>query len=285
MKVLVTGITGTIGSVLADKLLFYGHEVVGISRDEFKQAKFQYKNECEMVLGDIRDLDSCIRASRGCDAIIHTAALKHVDLMEKHPMESYKTNVVGTDNLLKCQRKFDIKQLVLLSTDKAVYPINVYGNTKAIAEKLVLSNPENLVVRYGNVLNSRGSVLELFKKQIPKKLVTLTHEKMTRFWVTIEDVAEFIIDKFAHEKTGIHIPDMKASSIKGLVKAIKSGMGVLGDIEYKTIGMRPGEKINECLYSRYEKINNEEISRYDLYSDRAEQYHFDELVKKLEDYL
>lgn len=286
MRILITGITGTIGTVLTRKLLMSGNEIVGLSRDELKQTQFHYKKDVDLRLGDVRSLDSVVRASRNCDLIIHTAALKHVDMMEKSPHECIETNVLGTENVYFAQEINDIKRVCALSTDKAVYPINVYGNSKAMAEKIILQNTNNQIVRYGNVINSRGSVLALFQDQIQTLgYCKLTSDKMTRFWMKIEDAAQLIISSLSNIYGGIFVPKMKACPVTLLADAVLSEIeGEDTVCPYKVIGMRPGEKINECLKSRYETVNGIDDA-YDVYSDRVPQYSLKEMKELIRDEL
>lgn len=273
MKILITGITGTIGTKLCE-MLIENNEIVGLSRDEFKQHHFKFKNHknLKLKIGDVRSLDDCIDASKDCDLIIHTAALKHVEKMEANPKQAIETNINGTLKLLSAQSVNNVKKLVLLSTDKAVLPVNTYGHTKAIAEKLVLhASPFNIVVRYGNVINSRGSVLESFIPSIMKNFeVNITHKNMTRFFITIEDAANFIINTtFSKMPGGLYIPEMKAMPITLLAElvgeCVADFMGVSPiPVKFNVIGIRPGEKLHECLSS---KLENEEKS---LMSNKAE---------------
>lgn len=277
MKILITGATGTIGTELTNLFLKDGHEVVGLSRDEFKQHHWPFKNKAQLFIGDIRSLDDCVQASAGCDLIIHTAALKHVDKMELNPTQSVQTNIIGTYNLVKARKLNRVDRITLLSTDKAVYPINVYGNSKAIAERFVLQD-EGMVIRYGNVLGSRGSVIETFSKALKESnVVPITHMAMTRFFITINRAANFIneIGSDLTAQPGLYVPYMKACLITDLAKAVARNLGPMApqdDIDFRVTGMRPGEKINECLFSRYEKkLGYYENFKGDLYSDTADQ--------------
>jgi UDP-glucose 4-epimerase len=278
MKILITGITGTIGTELT-KNLVGKHELVGLSRDELKQSKFLYKNDVEMRLGDIRDLQSVVQASKGCSLIIHTAALKHVDLMELNPLESIKTNIVGTNNILQAQEYNGVGRVTMLSTDKAVYPINVYGYSKGVSERLVTgASRHNQVVRYGNVLNSRGSVVSIFKKQLKENGVyNITHPMMTRFWIKIEDATNLILNVIESSGGGVHVPEMKGSRVSLLADAIYSEMQEVDcEAKYNVTGLRPGEKINECLKSRYEVVSGNDCAT-DVYSDSVSQYSLQEM--------
>ncbi len=278
MKVLITGITGTIAPWIFKYLkdLYRGSslEIHGISRDEYKQSQLKLE-DCELHICDVRDYDRLQQVSRGMNLIIHTAALKHVDLMEKFPEECIKTNILGTMNICKVQKANHISKVVFLSTDKAVQPINVYGMSKGISEKLILSNdPKNLVVRYGNVFNSRGSFISNIKRCLKEKQhVTVTDYHMTRFWIKIEQAAEFIVSEIIEDKSGLSIPPMKASSIYELLKSIENHLeyrcGQLDALTYEHIGLRKGEKINEILKLSTEKINGPALAfeNTNIYSD------------------
>lgn len=271
MNILITGITGTIGTELARQLLEEGHTLRGLSRDEFKQSKFEYKNHVEMFLGDIRNINTVENSMRGIDTVIHTAALKHVDLMEKNINECIYTNVIGTENIILTQRKLGTRKIVFTSTDKACYPVNVYGNSKSIGEKLILSNNRNnIVVRYGNVLNSRGSIIGIFKEQLLKhKKIKITHEDMTRFWIKIEDAARYIIKMTKSECHGLAIPELKAASVVDLAKVIFHNICPGEALPFEIIGLRPGEKIHECLFtSKDHLIKNKVYERHnELFSN------------------
>lgn len=255
MKILITGITGTLGrAVLSDLLADPKHEVIGYSRDEKKQSEIPAHERLTLVLGDVRDPRRLIESSRSVDLILHFAALKRVDTLEANPEESIQTNIEGTINVLGAQRANKIPRVVLSSTDKACLPINVYGYCKALAEKLVLRNKNNVVVRYGNVLASRGSAIPGFIKSLEKtRSVDLTHKEMTRFFMQIEDAAAFVIDSSFKSMGGLHIYDkMKACKITDLVEVIADAVGT-HKYSIKDIGMRPGEKLHENLVHEYER--------------------------------
>ena len=264
MRFLITGVTGTIASFIAEEIKKHSsiHEVNGLSRDEYKQSQFKCEHIDHISLCDIRDYDRLKQVIQSYDVVIHTAALKHVDLMEKFPEESIKTNLHGTMNLCRLQREGHFKFLVLLSTDKAVEPINVYGMCKGISERLVLQNqPTNLVVRYGNVFNSRGSFVEKLIRQYldGKMLVKLTDKDMTRFWITIQSAAKFIVDSIMNFDIGIKVPRMKASTLTQLVKAVEVFFDEKKVFKIEEIGLRPGEKMHEKL-----KFKGEHIASYKL---------------------
>jgi len=248
MKYFITGVTGSLGQTVTKKLLADGHEVVGFSRDEQKQRAMGWHTNLDLRLGDVRDLDSVLDHSRGCDQIIHCAALKCVDTLEKFPLEVIKTNVLGTQNVLKARRINRIQGMKLASTDKACYPVNAYGMSKALAERLTL-NDGGSVCRYGNVLASRGSVIPMFVESLTQEnKVYLTDGQMTRFFLRLETAADFVLGV---EGPGLHIPPIKAARIKNVARSVARLLGCKNiDIEF--IGVRPGEKIHECLRTQFE---------------------------------
>ena len=260
MNVFITGITGTLGKRVAELCLRKGYKVHGITRDEFKLKELKKEMpELKLYICDVTSLTSLdyIISRLNCiDVFYHFAALKHVDLCEKAIFQCLDTNIKATKNIATLQAVHGIRKVVFTSTDKAVLPINIYGQCKAISEKIILnSNSDNVVCRYGNVLNSRGSVFKTFRDQIFKdNVVTLTDDRMTRFFITIESAAKFVFS-LSENKGGIHIPwkQMKACQIKDLAIGIRNAMyneGIVksgGDPVFKYIGLRPGEKIHEDM--------------------------------------
>ena len=268
MRILITGITGTLGKELLKRLV-NDFEIIGYSRCEYKQACLPYHKNLTLYVGDIRDRWRLIEASRACDLIIHTAALKRVETLEAQPDEAIKTNINGTENVLKAQRIHNISKVVLVSTDKAVYPINAYGMSKAIAERLTLRDHKNAVVRYANVLASRGSVIPMFVDQLRKNgCVHITHPDMTRMWITLDTAASFVVSVALGSSTGLHIPKLKAAKIMDVASVVATLMGIK---DYKTafIGKRPGEKLHETMVASHEgdlmtSQNCEPYSRQEL---------------------
>lgn len=247
MKILVTGFTGTLGSHLVPMLLDDGHEVVGYSRDEAKQAAFPAHEKLTMYMGDVRDPMRLVEASRDCDLIFHLAALKRVERGEECPEEFISTNILGTMHVLHAQRVNRVPRVVLASTDKSVYPINLYGATKMTAERLVLRNPNNTVARYGNVIASRGSAIPAFAKALrERKPVQITDKRMTRYWITPNDAAEFVYRSAMREIGGLCIPPLKAYPVVSLVTVLSDVLNV-PTFKLEDVGLRPGEKINEDL--------------------------------------
>lgn len=243
MNVLITGITGSLGTELTKQILETTNwDIVGLSRDEQKQYSFIKHPRIRLILGDIRDKNACGAAVKDVSTIFHLAALKHVDLLEFSPTEAMATNYQGTLNLLNAMNKH--QNMVFISTDKAVRPINAYGYSKAIAEKIVLLNPKNAVCRYGNVLGSRGSILPYFASLSKQnKPHPITNDQMTRFWINLTDAAKFVLK--CASKSGINIPPIKASSLLDVSRAIHLYYGSTAGHHH--VGIRPGEKIHEDI--------------------------------------
>jgi UDP-glucose 4-epimerase len=278
VRILITGITGTLGRWVSDILLGSGHEIIGYSRDEQKQRLIPNYDKLTLYLGDVRDRDRITEASRGCQIIFHLAALKCVDTLEANPDESIKTNLVGTDNILHAQRVNNISRVVFTSTDKAVYPINSYGKSKALAEDLVLRNKNNVVCRYGNVLASRGSVLPIFVEKIRNNHpVEITDPRMTRFWMTQAEAADFVISRGLSDMAcGLNVPEIQSSSLVTLALTIGEALGK--QVEMKTIGIRPGEKLHE-------QLRTEEEGGLIRSNDRSYFFSKNELYRKIKDFI
>jgi UDP-glucose 4-epimerase len=270
---LITGGTGSFGNAMLDKLLNTDiGEVRILSRDEKKQddLRKKYKNtKLKMHIGDVRDFNSVVSAVRGVDYIFHAAALKQVPSCEFYPMEALKTNVLGVENVLEAAISNDVKKVICLSTDKAVYPINAMGISKAMMEKVAIAKSrENhsttiCVTRYGNVMGSRGSVIPLFVDQIlAGNEISITDPSMTRFMMTLDDAVNLVIYAFEHGKSGeIFIQKAPAATIDVLVKSLTELYG-FDQYPTKIIGTRHGEKLYEVLLSREEMAVAEETSNY-----------------------
>ena len=245
MRVLITGITGSLGQAVTEKLLneYPDVEIIGVSRDEQKQRSMKKHPRLTLKIGDVRDF----QVIGYPNVICHFAALKCVDTVEDNVAEAIRTNVGGTAMVAGNAQRYKAK-VVFTSTDKAVYPINAYGMTKGLGEKIVLQERRNAVCRYGNVLGSRGSVLNHFVKSLlEERVVRITNPKMTRFWVTLEEAADFVIDHiFQDTKTGLNIIPCKAAGIMAIAKACAQILRVR-DYDIQTIGIRPGEKLHEDL--------------------------------------
>ena len=260
-KILITGGTGSLGSSLTKRLLEENVDSIRIfSRNENNQILMsrQFPNEKRLRfhIGDIRDKERLLRSMEGVDIVIHTAALKHVDIVEYNPFESVKTNVIGTQNVIDVCHDIGIKMAVGISTDKAVSPLNVYGATKLLTEKLFVSasnyvdkiqHPTKFVaIRYGNVLGSSGSVVPRFIELIrSKKNIEITDPEMTRFTITMKDAMEFIMNSMKKTKgSDTFVPKLKAYNIMDLKDAL---FEILGKTDYKITKIRQGEKIAEVL--------------------------------------
>ena len=256
-KILVTGGTGSFGKKFVKYVLknFKPKKLIIFSRDELKQYEMQnqlksFKKSLRFFLGDVRDLERLHLAMRDVDLVVHAAALKHVESGEYNPFEVVKTNILGTQNIIDAIVNSNVKKGVFLSTDKAVSPINLYGATKLAAEKIfIAANNYSLkkfsVVKYGNVFNSRGSVLPFFIKQIQNnEAITITDKKMTRFNISLETGVKFVISSMLKMEGGeTFIPKMDTIKIMDLITILKPSKG------FKEIGIKPGEKIHEELIS------------------------------------
>jgi UDP-N-acetylglucosamine 4,6-dehydratase len=258
-SILITGGTGSLGKALIEYLLNETkvRRIAIYSRDELKQStlKIQYGENPRLrwFIGDIRDLDRLKRALHGVDYVIHAAALKQVDTGEYNPMEFIKTNVLGSQNVIEASIDAGVKKVVALSTDKASSPINLYGATKLTADKLfIAANNYSMaygtsfsVVRYGNVMGSRGSVIPFFQELAKSgKPLPLTDLRMTRFWISIEEAVKFVMDSFEIMRGGeLYVPRIPSMKLIDLARAIAP------NAEVEEIGMRPGEKLHEEMIS------------------------------------
>ncbi|MBU2249416.1 MAG: polysaccharide biosynthesis protein [Gammaproteobacteria bacterium] len=277
-EILISGGTGSLGKTLT-KLLLKNYNPKGIrifSRDELKQwemkqeikdwyikyhdSDWSYPPEMPPIsylVGDIRDRKRIELASKGVDILIHTAALKQVPSCENNPLEAIQTNIVGSQNILYAALENKIEKAMIISSDKAVMPINLYGATKLCMEKLFIQGntysgnraPHFSVCRYGNVIGSRGSVIPLFKKQAERGVLTITHRDMTRFWIRLNQVAEFILKAIDVMEGGeIFIPKMPSAKVFDVaVGIIRNQSSPETFVEIKKIGIRPGEKLHEIL--------------------------------------
>jgi UDP-N-acetylglucosamine 4,6-dehydratase len=259
-NILITGATGSFGKSCVKYLQKFNlKKIIIFSRDELKQDDMRKElnsNKIRYLLGDVRDLERLKFAFKDVDYVIHAAALKQVPAAEYNPVEFIKTNIYGSNNIIVAAIDCNVKKVIALSTDKAVNPINLYGATKLCAEKLFLNanamsghGTRFSVVRYGNVINSRGSIVPIIQNLKNKniKFVPLTDLKMTRFFVQIEDAVKFVVKSLKiMDKGEVFIPKMPAAKITDLIKAIYP------DAKFKIIGIRPGEKLNEILISEDE---------------------------------
>jgi UDP-glucose 4-epimerase len=270
---LITGGTGSFGNAILRRFLDSDlREIRIFSRDEKKQddMRKKYSNpKLKFYIGDVRDYQSVLNAVRGVDFIYHAAALKQVPSCEFHPIEAVKTNVLGTENLLEAAISCGVKRVVCLSTDKAVYPINAMGISKAMMEKVVVAKSRTscdtviCATRYGNVMASRGSVIPLFVQQIRSgEPITITNHNMTRFMMTLDDAVDLVLYAFEHGKSGdIFVQKAPAATIETLALALSDFLGVPSH-PINIIGTRHGEKLFEVLLSREEMVAAQDLGRY-----------------------
>jgi UDP-N-acetylglucosamine 4,6-dehydratase len=272
---LITGGTGSFGNAVLSRFLDSDISEIRIfSRDEKKQDDMRKRYASPRIkfyLGDVREPRSLERAFRGVDYCFHAAALKQVPSCEFHPMEAVRTNVLGTENVLQAAVDAGVKRLVCLSTDKAVYPINAMGISKAMMEKVMVAASRNLAAsqtvmcgtRYGNVMASRGSVIPLFVEQIlAGKPLTLTDPEMTRFMMTLQDAVDLVLYAFAHGSNGdIFVQKAPAATIMTLARALCEMLG-RPDHPIQVIGTRHGEKLYEALLSREEMSSAVDMGDY-----------------------
>ena len=270
---LITGGTGSFGNAVLRRFLDSDFREIRIfSRDEKKQddMRKKYNNpKIKFYIGDVRDYQSVLNVVRGVDFIFHAAALKQVPSCEFHPLEAVKTNVFGTENVLEAAITCGVQRVVVLSTDKAVYPINAMGISKAIMEKVAVAKSRNSngtlinVTRYGNVMCSRGSVIPLFTNQIRMgQPITITDPTMTRFMMTLDDAVDLVLYAFEHGKPGeIFVQKAPAATIETLAYAL-TGLLHKPQHEVRVIGTRHGEKLYEALLSREEKVAAADLGGY-----------------------
>lgn len=274
-KLLITGGTGSFGNAVLRRFLNQGvGEIRILSRDEKKQddmRKAYSDPKLKFYIGDVRDLSSVMGAMRGVDYVFHAAALKQVPSCEFHPMEAVKTNVIGTENATEAALQCGVRRMICLSTDKAVYPINAMGISKAMMEKVFVAksrnaDPEKTVIcgtRYGNVMASRGSVIPLFVSQIMSGApITITDPSMTRFMMTLDDAVDLVLYAFEHGRSGdIFVQKAPAATMEVLAKALTALLHK-PDHPIKVIGTRHGEKQHETLLSREECVHAEDLPGY-----------------------
>lgn len=270
---LITGGTGSFGNAVLRRFLKSDVKEIRIfSRDEKKQDDMRKRynnNRIKFYLGDVRDYSSVLSAVRGCDYLFHAAALKQVPSCEFHPLEAVKTNILGTENVLEAAISAGVKRVICLSTDKAVYPINAMGISKAMMEKVMVAKSRinsNTIIcgtRYGNVMASRGSVIPLFIDQIrSRKIITITDPNMTRFMMTIDDAVDLVLYTFQHGNSGdIFVQKAPAATVDVLAKALTSLLGVPNH-PISIMGTRHGEKLFEALLSREERATSEDMGNY-----------------------
>jgi len=260
-SILVTGGTGSFGKKFIEIAMreFQPKKLIVYSRDELKQHDMRndgFDDDCmRYFIGDVRDRNRLKRAMRGVDIVVHTAALKQVPACEYNPLEAVQTNINGTENIIESALDTGVKKVLALSTDKAVNPVNLYGATKLVAEKVFTqgnayagaAGTRFSCVRYGNVVGSRGSVIPLFERQREAGTVTITDERMTRFWITLEQGVHFVMRCIEEMQGGeVFVPKIPSMKITDLADVIAPGC------EKKILGIRPGEKLHEVLLSEDE---------------------------------
>ena len=257
-SILITGGTGTVGQACVKEILKHYQDIGNViiySRDEIKQLEMmeEFPEEGEItisyLLGDVRDLERLIEVSEGVDYLIHAAAIKHVVMAEKNPAECWKTNVLGTKNVLEAAIKNGIQRSILISTDKAVNPLAAYGKSKLEAERLFKeADSENSsfgIVRMGNIIGARGSVFEAFEKQRRTGVIKVTHPEATRFCISQKEAAKFIVGALLTEVQGPLVPEMKTFRVLDLAKEIAP------ECEIEIVGLRPGDKLHEEIDGNY----------------------------------
>jgi UDP-glucose 4-epimerase len=270
---LISGGTGSFGSAVLKRLLTSNVKEIRIfSRDELKQdemRKFYNNNKLKFYIGDVRDINSIDDAMRGVDYVFHAAALKQVPSCEFYPMQAVKTNIIGTENLLNSAIAAGVKKVIALSTDKAVYPINAMGISKAMMERVIVAKGRNLkdtiiaCTRYGNVMASRGSVIPLFIDQVRnKKPISITDPNMTRFMMSLDEAVDLVLFAFEHGQSGdILVQKSPAVTVELLAHTIKNILGA-PDHEVRTIGTRHGEKLYETLLTKEEMVKAIDMEKY-----------------------
>lgn len=289
--VLITGGTGSFGNAVSSRLLNFDLAEIRIfSRDEKKQDDMRKKfnnPKFRFYIGDVRDPESIRSAMDGVDYVFHAAALKQVPSCEFYPLQAFKTNVCGTENVLEAAIRAQVKSVVCLSTDKAVYPINAMGISKAMMEKIAVAksresfNTKIYVTRYGNVMGSRGSVIPLFINQIiAKKPLTVTDLSMTRFMMKLDDAVDLVLYAFKHGNSGdIFVQKAPAATIKILIEALILLFGASGQ-KIDIIGTRHGEKLFEVLLSREEMAIAEDLGKYYRVPPDTRDLNYDKFVSQ-----
>lgn len=300
---LITGGTGSFGNAVLKRFLDSDLKEIRIfSRDEKKQDDMRKKynnSKLKFYVGDVRDPHSVLEAMEGVDFVFHAAALKQVPSCEFFPLQAVQTNVIGTANVLDAAIEKKVKKVIVLSTDKAAYPINAMGMSKALMEKVAVAKGRNVGengtiicrTRYGNVMGSRGSVIPLFKKQIAQgEPLTITNPEMTRFMMTLNDAVDLVIYAFKHGNQGdLFVQKAPAATIETLAEAVKKMENANNEIKH--IGTRHGEKLYEVLVTKEEMLNAEDLGEYfkvpadnrDLNYNKYE-VHGDESLNNVEEY-
>jgi len=270
-SVLITGGTGSFGQKFTEVALrdYNPEKVIILSRDELKQYEMQQKfgnySNLRFFLGDVRDKDRLYRAFKDVDIVVHAAALKQIPAAEYNPFEVIKTNVIGAENVIEAAIDCGVKKVLALSTDKAANPINLYGATKLCSDKLFVAGNSYVghhdtnfsVVRYGNVVGSRGSVIPFFLEQRNNGKLPITDPRMTRFWLTLEQGVKFVLQSLEHMVRGeVFVPKLPSVKVTDLARAIGP------DCEHEIVGIRPGEKLHEVMITEEDARRTLEFDNY-----------------------
>lgn len=275
--VLVTGATGSFGTTFIRTVLerYSVQAIRAFSRDELKQSELARRvddSRVRFLLGDVRDLERLRIAMRGVDVVVHAAALKQVPACEYNPFEAVQTNILGAQNVITAAIEQNVERVIALSTDKAVNPTNLYGATKLCAERIFAQaghyaqddGPLFSCVRYGNVVGSRGSVVPVFVEQAKTGVVTITDERMTRFWITLDEALELVLSALGESQDGnVYVPKIPSAKIVDIAEAIAPCCSRI------ITGIRPGEKLHECLLTEDEARHARDLGdRYVIYPER-----------------
>ncbi len=269
-SVLITGGTGSFGKAFVSKVLKDDEisKLVVFSRDELKQFEMAEQinsPKLRYFLGDVRDYQRLLRATDGIDIIVHAAAMKQIPASEYNPMEAIKTNIIGAENIVNASIENNIQRVVALSTDKAANPANLYGATKLCSDKLMIAgnvlagarDTRFSAVRYGNVLGSRGSVIPFFLEKAKTRLIPITDERMTRFWLTIQEGVKFVLDSFERMHGGeIFVPKIPSFKVIDVARVVCPG------VPTEVIGIRPGEKLHEVMITEDDSHSTYEFEEY-----------------------
>jgi UDP-N-acetylglucosamine 4,6-dehydratase (inverting) len=290
-KILITGGTGSFGKKFTTKILedYDPEKIIIYSRDEYKQylmqKQFEGHDNLRFFIGDVRDKDRLYRAFDGIDIVIHAAALKQVPAAEYNPIEAIKTNIYGAENIIDAAIDRGVKKIIALSTDKAVSPINLYGATKLVSDKLFIAGNAYVgdketsfsVVRYGNVSGSRGSVIPFFKSLIDEgqNSLPITDPRMTRFWITLEKAVDLVLKAIGEAKGGeLYVRKSPSFKVTDLAEAMNS------TAKHEDVGIRPGEKLHEVMITSEDSLNTYEYDEHYIIYPNFEWWNFNKHFKK-----
>lgn len=287
--ILITGGTGSFGQRCVWRLLEESEaaKIIIFSRDELKQSQMQselakHRKRLRFFIGDIRDTERLKTAFKGVDYVLHAAALKQVPALEYNPFEAIKTNILGTKNVVDAAIEKGVQKVILISTDKAANPANLYGATKLCAERLVVSanayaveKTKLSVVRYGNVFGSRGSIVKIIEEQRPAGEITITHEEMTRFWITLDQGINLVLTALEKMHGGeIFVPKIPSMKIKNFISILAP------ECKMRVVGIRPGEKLHELLITPEEARHTKEYDDYYVVLPEFEWWDYEDKFKE-----